>query len=181
MRRTLLPFLLLSVLAACSPGEGSGDLMVDVVDAEGGSLGTVSFTEAEGAVTVEAAISGVAPGQYGFHIHETGECDSAAPEGPFTTAGGHYNPDNAMHPEHAGDLPPLYATQDGTATLTTTTDRFELSELTEGDGSAVIVHEMPDNLANIPDRYAPEGVDEDTTSTGDAGGRQGCGLIEPGA
>ena len=52
----------------------------------------------------------------------------------------------------------------------------------DADGSAVMVHALPDNFANIPpERYqqvngAP-GPDEMTMATGDAGKRVACGVI----
>jgi Cu-Zn family superoxide dismutase len=55
-------------------------------------------------------------------------------------------------------------------------------ELLAGDGSAVIVHALPDNYANIPTRYrsaqtgAP-GPDADTLKAGDSGGRVVCGVV----
>lgn len=54
---------------------------------------------------VEVEVSGLPEnesGFYGLHIHENGDCKI-----PFDKTGGHYNPTNAPHPEHAGDLPPL--------------------------------------------------------------------------
>lgn len=49
---------------------------------------------------------------HGFHIHE-GTCQGTKAE-PFAQADGHYNPTNAMHPQHAGDMPSLL-TNDGNA------------------------------------------------------------------
>ena len=51
-------------------------------------------------------------------------------------------------------------------------------DLLDDDGTALMVHSDADNFANIPERYAPEGPDEDTRSTGDAGSRLACGVIE---
>ena len=63
--------------------------------------------------------------------------------------------------------------------LTTVTDRFGVADLlADDDGSAVMVHSGPDNYANIPERYAPEGPDADTLGTGDAGSRLACGVVE---
>lgn len=45
------------------------------------------------------------------------------------------------------------------------------------DGTSLIVHEGRDNYANIPERYAPNGPDEETLKTGDAGARIACGII----
>ena len=64
---------------------------------------------------------------------------------------------------------------DGTGETVTTTDSVNLNQVA---GKSIIIHEKPDNFANIPERYAPEGPDEDTRSTGDAGSRLACGVIE---
>lgn len=189
--RALLVVVLLG-LAACGDGTesaapspsaspvatGGEGVEIAVTNAAGTAVGTVSLTEAPGLVTVNARLNSLAPGVYGFHVHTTGLCETDAPDGPFTTAGGHYNPDASGHRDHAGDLPPLFVPQSGTLDVTFQTDRFTLAELTEGDGSALIIHEGPDNLANIPERYAPM-PDEMTLATGDAGARQACGLITP--
>ncbi|MDN6844909.1 MAG: superoxide dismutase family protein, partial [Corynebacterium variabile] len=58
------------------------------------------------------------------------------------------------------------------------TDRVTKENLLDDDGSALIIHESPDNYGNIPERYAEDGPDEDSLKTGDAGGRQACGVFE---
>jgi Cu-Zn family superoxide dismutase len=112
-------------------------------------------------------------GFHGFHIHTTGTC--TPPD--FTSAGGHFNPTGAMHPDHAGDMSTLLVNADGTGTVALDTDRFSVSDLRDADGSAVMVHALPDNYANIPTRYSPQPPDATTTSTGDAGGRIACGVV----
>jgi Cu-Zn family superoxide dismutase len=127
---------------------------------------------------VSAEVWGVAPEFHGFHVHAVGECVP-----PFTSAGGHFNPDGVPHGDHAGDLPSLLVNGDSTAELRFKTDRFTLSDLFDADGSAVIVHAGRDNFANIPSRYHSHtydtfGPDTDTLATGDAGGRTACGVVE---
>jgi superoxide dismutase, Cu-Zn family len=143
-------------------------------NAAGERVGRVWFKQhgRDGQVTVFAHVSGLPPGFHGFHIHTTGECE---PPG-FTSAGGHFNPTGAEHGDHAGDLPTLLVNEDGTGMLAATTDRFSLGDLRDADGTAVMVHELPDNYANIPDRYEPP-ADEETRSTGDAGSRLACGEL----
>jgi superoxide dismutase, Cu-Zn family len=155
-------------------------------DAEGAEVGSVSFSEVAAGTEVVAEVQGLEPGFYGLHVHATGLCepDSAAPGDPGTTgaflsAGGHLGGEDAEHPDHRGDLPDLLVTEEGTGFLTTVTDRFGVQDLVaDEDGSAVMVHSGPDNHANVPERYAPDGPDEATLGTGDAGSRLACGVVE---
>jgi Cu-Zn family superoxide dismutase len=147
-------------------------------NAAGAPVGTVKLTQEEGQVLVRAVVRGLPAGFHGFHVHAVGACVP-----PFTSAGGHYNPDGAGHGSHAGDMPVLLVNSDGTAQLRFATDRFTLEELFDGDGSAIIVHAAADNYANIPTRYHSHtedtfGPDSATLATGDAGGRLACGVIE---
>jgi superoxide dismutase, Cu-Zn family len=178
----------LLLLAGCgSRGEGETTLAsteVDLVAADGTEVGSVAFAEADGGVRVDAELTDLTPGFHGFHLHDVPTCDADAPDGPFTSAEGHWNPDGADHGEHAGDLVPLYVTADGTAELAFVTDRFVLTDVADHGGVAVMVHADPDNLGNVPDRYTAEdadapGPDEDTTNTGDAGDRAACGVLSP--
>jgi superoxide dismutase, Cu-Zn family len=147
-------------------------------DAEGQRVGLVVFKERRGTVEVSAEVWEATPGFHGFHVHGVGLC-----EPPFTTAGGHYNPDNVSHPDHAGDMPTLLVNEDGTGELEFETDRFSLGELFDADGSSVILHAGRDNYANIPDRYTSSetgtpGPDATTLMNGDAGERAACGVVE---
>ncbi len=165
-------------------GGEPGEITVRMTDAEGADVGTVSLRGNDEGVRVRADLRGLAPGFHGFHIHDVGLCEADAPDGPFTTATGHFVGDGGTHGDHDGDLPSLYVTERGTAALTFTVDTFTVDELTAGDSAAVMVHAGPDNFANIPERYtatgAPQaGPDQMTASTGDAGARAACGVIEP--
>lgn len=128
--------------------------------------GDVSFTQKGDKVLVEADITGLTPGEHGFHIHEKGDC--SAPDG--TSAGGHFNPSGQAHgnpsstPHHFGDMPMLTADASGHAKLS-----VELSSITlqQGQGNivgkAVIVHQKADDYQTQP--------------TGNSGGRVACGVI----
>lgn len=181
----------LLTLAACGEGADPGandrnEESAKFVDPDGKKVGTVEIEEDDGATQVNVRVSGLSAGYHGFHVHTTGKCeaDSAAPDDPsktgdFLSAGGHLNPDDSAHGEHLGDLPALLVNEDGTADLEFTAP-FTLDDLRDADGSAVMIHADRDNYANVPERYAPEGPDEDTTKTGDAGDRIACAVIEPG-
>lgn len=196
----------LLALAACgtddaddadSTGETgtAGDVVATatVADADGNDLGTAELSTGgedtgNGDTGLSVEVSGLQPGMYGMHLHAVGECepDSVAPDddaddpetGDFLSAGGHLGADGHNHPDHGGDLPALLVNSSGEGRMTVVTDRIDESEIFDDDGSAIIIHENADNYANIPERYAPDGPDEDTLSTGDAGGRQACGVFE---
>lgn len=168
-------------------GEETALATAEITDGEGESLGQVEFIDGEQAIEVKADVENMEPGFYGFHIHEIGECepDSQAPDDPedtgdFLSAGGHIaGEEDADHPDHAGDLPPLLVNEDGTAQMTVATDRLDESMLLDDDGASVMVHSDPDNFANIPARYLDDSTpDDDTLSAGDAGDRLACGVIE---
>lgn len=150
------------------------DARAKLISAAGDIVGTVKLQQEGDAVEFKIKVDGaVAPGFHGFHIHTTGTCVA-----PFTSAGGHYNPALAPHPNHAGDLPSIYVDADGHAEARFATDRFSLDDLLDADGSAFVLHAGRDNYANIPtDRYDPD-PDATTLATGDAGARFACGVIE---
>ena len=160
---------------------------VALKNASGADVGTVDLGFTGSRMNVRVRATGVSPGFHGFHVHSVGACDgTTAP--PFTSAGGHWNPDAAIHGSHDGDMPPLYANADGVVTADFTTDGFTLDQIRDADGSAVIMHAGTDNLGNIPTRYSytntdgstGTGPDTTTKATGDAGARFACGVV-PGA
>ena len=159
----------------------------DLVNVQGDPLGQAEFSFGDGTTEISVDAENLDAGFYGLHIHEIGECepDSEAPDGSdtgnFMSAGSHIpGEDGADHPEHAGDLPVLMVNDDGTAQMSVVTDRLEESQLFDFDGAAVMIHSAPDNYGNVPERYLDDGTtpDDDTLSTGDAGDRIGCGVIE---
>lgn len=177
----------LLTLAACgeeADPDDRNEVSAKLADPDGKKVGTVEIEEDNGATQITVRVSGLSAGYHGFHVHTTGKCeaDSTAPDDPsktgdFLSAGGHLNPDDSAHGEHLGDLPALLVNEDGTASLEFT-GPFTLDDLRDADGSAVMIHAGPDNYANVPERYAPEGPDEDTTKTGDAGDRIACAVIK---
>lgn len=176
-------------VAAASRGGGDerharGAAVAKLHDASGNAVGTVRFSARPGGVLrVKVDVSGLTPGFHGIHVHAAAQCVA-----PFTTAGGHHNPGAQGHSAHAGDLPPLFALQDGTATARFDTDAVTLAGLLDaaGDGSSLIVHAGRDNLANIPAQYhshVPDassttfGPNATTLATGDSGARVACGVV----
>ena len=149
-------------------------------DRNGQRVAIVTFFPAShGEMTVQVRARRLPPGFHGFHVHAIGVCDPAT---GFTSAGGHLNPANVTHGDHAGDLPVLLVNADGSAQATVATDRFSMDQLLDADGSAMVVHAAADNYANIPTRYHSHdanvfGPDPATLSTGDSGDRIACGRV----
>ena len=170
----------------------SGDkLTAELKLANGTPVATaeIQFTGDYATVTVRTTTPGeLTPGFHGMHIHQVGKCEanSVAPNGGapgnFNSAGGHFQvPGRSGHPA-SGDLSSLQVREDGSAMLVTTTDAFTAEELTDGAGTAIIIHEKADNFANIPpERYQQVNgdppPDQATLATGDAGARVACGVI----
>jgi Cu-Zn family superoxide dismutase len=159
-----------------------------VRDADGRFLGVVTLQSAgAGKLAVAGRLTGLTAGFHGFHIHTVGICDATTtdPAGtrtPFVSAGGHLNPSATTHGHHAGDLPMLLVTTDGSTRSMTETSAVRVADLFDADGSALIVHAGTDNAANIPTRYVSSttnlpGPDAATLATGDSGGRFACGVI----
>ncbi len=138
---------------------------IDLVirDAAGNDVGAVVVTEtADGQVRLIGGISGLTPGEHGLHIHETGLCDPSG-QSAFASAGAHYNPTGTTHGDHAGDLGNILANDGGQALIDLTTGQFQLSDLLDTDGSALVIHESTDDLITDP--------------SGNSGGRIACGVI----
>lgn len=108
--------------------------------------------EIDDEISVNVVAVGLATGEHGIHIHETGICDPTT-EPPFDSAGGHYNPTDEEHGDHAGDLGNITADDDGTARFQETTDNFTLDELIDEDGSAIIIHAEEDENDPEGDSY----------------------------
>lgn len=166
-----LVFTTLAVIFAAPLTKAADMASAEIIDSEGAVIGMVTFEETPNGVLVYVEVSGIPPGGHGIHLHAVGSCDP-----DFKAAGGHINPDHAKHglknPEGPdnGDLPNLYAASDGSARAEFFTTRVSISgnampALLDEDGSAVIIHENPD--------------DHMTQPIGGAGGRIGCGIIQP--
>ena len=127
--------------------------------------GVIRFTQVEGGVRVVADVTGLKPGEHGFHIHQYG--DITAPDG--MSAGGHLNPAHKNHgapasPErHEGDLGNLKADANGHATLDVIDPVIMLNGPTSILGRGVIVHADADDLKSQP--------------VGNAGKRVAAGVI----
>lgn len=184
----VLATVMVAVLTAGSPASAVEPLArAALTNAAGAEIGEVTF-KGKGTyanrIEVQLDLPSNAPGlglYHGFHVHTIGNCTAPS----FASAGGHWNLDpGAPHGHHTGDLPSLLVSPSGTAYAEFETHRFDVTQLFDTDGSAVVLHAGPDNFGHVPiehGRYqdpdnwfnAPTG----TANTGDAGGRYGCGIV----
>ncbi len=132
---------------------------------DSGVAGTVYFTREGNAVHVSGKITGLKPGQHGFHVHQFGDV-TGTKDG--LTTGGHFNPDGKPHGKpddkerHVGDLGNIEAGADGVATIDIKDSMLELSGPHSILGRGLVVHANPDKF---------------TQPVGDAGGRVGIAVI----
>jgi superoxide dismutase, Cu-Zn family len=139
----------------------TGATTVELKNAQGQSVGTASLTPAkDGGVAVALDLKNMTPGRHALHFHQTPSCEGPA----FTSAGGHYNPENKKHglqnPEgpHAGDMNNFTILKDGTAKATVIAPHMKM-----GVAAALVVHAGVDDLKTDP--------------AGNAGDRVACGVV----
>jgi len=134
---------------------------VEMKNGQGQSVGTATLSSAkDGGVSVALDLKTLTPGRHALHFHQTASCEGPA----FTSAGGHYNPENKKHglqnPEgpHAGDMNNFTVLKDGTAKTTVVAPHMKM-----GVAAALVVHAGVDDLKTDP--------------AGNAGDRVACGVV----
>lgn len=148
----------------------AGNITVDLTNQDGQSIGKAELSQTAKGVVINLDASGLPAGEFGFHIHEHGQCETP----DFKSAGDHFNPKDASHGTdheegpHAGDLPNLVVGDDGTVQEEITAKHVTLetgveNSLIDGEGTALVIHEGADDYESQP--------------SGDAGDRMVCGVI----
>jgi len=134
--------------------------VLHATDKGGDAKGKVTFTKVAGGIKVEAEITGLTPGEHGFHVHEFG--DVSSPGG--LSAGGHFNPGKVDHgaptatKRHVGDMGNIMANAKGVAKIDYIDPMIAFSGPHSILGRGVIVHAKPDDfkqpVGNAGDRVA---------------------------
>ncbi len=127
--------------------------------------GRVYFYGTTAGVVIVTSLSGLpGPDQpcyraiLGMHIHEGTKCSGNSSD-PFADAKGHFNPYGCEHPQHAGDLPPVFSSG-GRAWSAVLLNKFSINDIL---GKTVIIHSMPDDFKSQP--------------SGNSGEKIACGVI----
>src|SRR5690606_21505973 len=132
--------------------------------------GSLALASSPQGVRIMGVVQGLRPnGEFGFHVHEKGDCSAA----DASSAGAHFNPTDqpqgdprgAADRRHLGDMLHLRSDAQGVANVETTIAGATLhtGEPTDILGKAIVVHEKPDDYQSQP--------------SGDSGSRIACGVI----
>uniref|UniRef100_A0A1I7ZST1 Superoxide dismutase [Cu-Zn] n=1 Tax=Steinernema glaseri TaxID=37863 RepID=A0A1I7ZST1_9BILA len=134
------------------------------------TVGVIDFTQEGGVVKINGTVSGLTPGQHGFHVHQKGDISNAC-----LASGGHFNPTHKNHgaptdaDRHVGDLGNIVAPASGPTTIHLEDKLVALNGPNSILGRAIVIHEKADDLG--------KGGTEASRTTGDAGARVACGVI----
>jgi superoxide dismutase, Cu-Zn family len=147
-------------------GEAITKAVALMIPTKGHSVsGRVTFTQVGSTVHVHGEITGLTPGDHGFHIHEFGVWSEDG-----LAAGSHFNPTKAPHAgpdslkRHVGDLGNVTANANGNATYDTDDPHLSFHGSHSILGRGLVVHEKADDLKT---QQPP----------GNAGGRLAVGVI----
>jgi Cu-Zn family superoxide dismutase len=160
----LLVLSVTAVFAQEGPKRGtSRAVTVDIINAQGQSVGTAVLSESPHGVKIKLDIKNLPPGPHLMHIHEFAKCEPP----DFKSAGPHFNPTGASHAEHsptglpAGDIPNFVLTvaADGTAHTSVIASSVTLgtdsNSVFSNGGTALVIHAVAVEVsANAPPRIA---------------------------
>ena len=175
MNRSPLAILTSIALAAAAPALAArvhADMALATATGPGAPIGRVSISDTPGGARIHVHLTGLPPGQHGFHVHVNASCDPGPINGvvgPAGGAGGHFDPNHTgahMGPNgmgHMGDLPYLTVAADGTDTETLIAPH--LTDVTVLAGHSLIIHAGGDNYSDQP------------KPLGGGGPRIACGLV----
>ncbi len=142
------------------------------LDARGRKVGEATLRQTPRGVLMMLDVSGLPPGEHGFHLHEVGKCEGAT---KFKSAGDHYAPqgrnEHGFHTSggpHAGDMANQFVGEDGRLRAHVLNEAVTLMpgkvSLLDADGTAIVIHAAPDDYLTQP--------------SGNSGDRIACAVIE---
>ncbi len=160
-------------LAACSSAKTGGAeygtrARAHLIDQHGARVGEVTAWNAVEGVLITVRAEHLPPGMHGVHLHAIGDCSD---HGLFKASGGHLGGAHGVHgflhpaAAHLGDLPNIYAHEDGVARAHYFDTKIRINDLHDQDGAALVIHAEPDDYQTQP--------------IGGAGARLLCAAFKP--
>ncbi|MES1204752.1 MAG: superoxide dismutase [Cu-Zn] SodC [Pseudomonadota bacterium] len=125
-------------------------------DGVGAKAGTVTLRQTKDGVEMAVELTGLTPGEHGFHLHENGSCEPADKDGkktPGQAAGPHWDPDATKAHKgpggggHKGDLPKLTVPEGGKVKAKLPLTGLTIAELA---GKSLMIHAGGDNYSDTP-------------------------------
>lgn len=178
MKRSAPPLVVSLIMSVgLSAGAYAADVTVDMnkitADGIGEKLGTTVISEKPGGgLEFKVDMTGIPPGEHGFHLHAKGDCAPETKEGKAQAglaAGPHYDPASTkshkgpMGRGHKGDLPFLTATDKG-INVVASAPHLSMADVR---GRALVIHAGGDNYTDHPEN-------------GGGMGRIACGVVPKG-
>ncbi|WP_226568650.1 superoxide dismutase family protein [Bacillus stratosphericus] len=145
-------------------------ITTSLINESGRKIGSIEVRESiANGLDLHVKAKGLPPGPHGFHIHETGICETP----DFETAGAHFNPTHREHGfdnpkgHHASDMPNLEVGADGQIDVVVNVPDITLkggpNQLLDQNGRSFIIHAEADDYLSNP--------------SGNSGKRIACGAI----
>lgn len=130
-------------------------------------IGGALITKTAKGLFVMVDIYNLPEGWHSIHFHAKGDCSDHSDH--FKKSGGHAAKEGQEHGyfsekgPHSGDLPNFYVGKDKRAKFHIYTTDMPLEQLTDEDGTALVIHAKADDYASQP--------------AGEAGDRLACGVV----
>lgn len=154
---TLAATLVLAVVPAAYGATATAT--VNKIDANGvgATIGTLELEDTAAGMKITPNLSGLPPGNHGFHVHANPDCGPGEQNGAKVAglaAGGHFDPTKTgkhLGPQstegHKGDLPVLVVDGNGKATAAVVAPHLSVAET---KGHAIVIHAGGDNYSDTP-------------------------------
>lgn len=175
MKRLLLSLVLIASLVLSPRPALAGTVLVEMVainsSGSGDPIGVITAKDTDQGLELFPELSGLPPGEHGFHLHSNPSCDASTNADGVAiaglAAGGHWDPEDTgehLGPfgnGHRGDLSRLIVASDGTTPTSVVAPRLRTDDLSH---KVLIVHAGGDTYS-------------DTPPLGGGGARIACGII----
>jgi Cu-Zn family superoxide dismutase len=175
MRRILALSVMSGLLGTGAALGDTATVTINKIDESGigAPIGVVVLSDSKKGLSIKPKLSGLPPGQHGFHVHVNPDCGPGEQNGKKASglaAGGHFDPEKTgkhrgpLSTEgHKGDMPFLTVNDKGESTGSLLAPNLKVNAL---KGHSIMIHAGGDNYSDDP---AP---------LGGGGARIACGIFK---